>query len=197
MKIFSLKSINFGKKIPIKTCKILDKKQGELVDATIYEHDCKDLSDAYEVQKLDKFFAFKELLVSGMHRKFLNQKIGLETQEHYYSLQNSNGEILGCCRTLENKDININLLSSKKGGRYKYIGQNIVSAIGEKVLNQNSGELKVMAPIESSEKFYEDACGFKKEIHEGIFEQYYTYYMPRKDIADFVNRVENKTKIRT
>ena len=115
MKIFSLKSINFGKKIPIKTCKILDKKQGNLVDATIYEHDCKDLSDAYEVHKLDKFFAFKELFVSGMHRKFLNQKIGLETQEHYYSLQNSNGEILGCCRTLENKDINLNIsLNAKK-----------------------------------------------------------------------------------
>ena len=63
MKIFSLNNINFCKKIPINSCKVIDKKDGKHKEATVYEYDCKDLFDIYEVSKLGSNFSFKDFSV--------------------------------------------------------------------------------------------------------------------------------------
>ena len=37
-----INNISFGKKIPLTTCQIQDKKTGKFVPATLFEYDCKD-----------------------------------------------------------------------------------------------------------------------------------------------------------
>ena len=159
MKIFSLNSINFGKKIPIKECKIIDKKQNKATSATIYEHDCTDLFDAYEIKNADI----------------------------------KDGEVLGICHTSEEKDIEVALLSSKKSGNYKYIGQNILSALAQKTQEQGGEELKISAVLEEAEDYYEKACGFEKRIN-GVIEPYPTYHLTKANIPKFIEKVRAKTE---
>ena len=192
MQIFSVNNLSFKAKFPISNCHILDKKQNNFVEATVFEHDCKDLFDAYEVQKTDKDFAFRDLFLSGMHKKFINNKIGLNTTGHYYTLQKKDGEILGLCHTTEDKDIEVALLSSRKFGNYKYVGQNILSALAQKTMEQNKEELKVGCVLEEAEDFYEKACGFEKRLN-GVIEPYYTFHLSKENIPNFIEKVKKKT----
>ncbi|MBR2387031.1 hypothetical protein IKA92_07040 [bacterium] len=192
MKIFSLNNINFGKKIPLKECYVIEKKNNKQTPATVYEHDCTDLFDAYEVQKSNKNFAFRDLIISGMHKKFINNRAGIKSTGHYYTLQKNDGEILGLCHTTEDKDVEVALLSSRKLGKYKYVGQNILSALAQKTISQNKEELKVTSVLEEAEDFYEKACGFEKRFHDG-YEPYFTFHLSKENIPNFIEKVEKKT----
>ena len=53
-------NISFGKKIPLTTCQIQDKKTGNFVPATLFEYDCKDEDDILEI-----VFTGKQWYISG------------------------------------------------------------------------------------------------------------------------------------
>ena len=195
MQITSFKNINFGKKIPINSCKILDKTKGKYIDATVYEYDCKDLNDVYEVKKLDNSWSFKDLFVSGMHEKFITNMIKQpDNDNHYYSIEDENQKIVGLCHTKENEnEINVKLLASQSGGKYKYVGQNMLSAMAQKILKTNKEIFRITGVLKDVSGFYEKTCGFE----EGDRCKYipcYEYHLSKENLEGFIENVSAKTQ---
>jgi len=100
----SISSISFGAKIPVAKCQVLDKRENKFINATVYEYDCKDLEDIFEVGDLDESWEFQDLYTSSMHKKYIYQRDGRgDTGLSFYCLKNSDDEMLGVCQTEEKK----------------------------------------------------------------------------------------------
>lgn len=191
MKIFP---VTFGRKIPISQYKVLDKEQNRFIDATVYEYDCKDLYDVYEVSSLDESWTFKELIKTAMHTKFMNNLIGRDDGgKHFYCIQNTKNEMLGLCQTQETENsISVKLLVSDPQKGHKYIGQSMLSALGEIVLKTGKEKLSAKTVLVDVIDFYEKKCGFSrcpkdpKKIGED-------YEIKQEDIPELIEKTKNKT----
>lgn len=193
MNIFPL---SFGRKIPINQCQILDKQQNKYIEATVYEYDCKELHDVFEVSSLDATWTFKDLLTTSMHTKFMNNLIGRDNgAEHFYCIKDKKGEMLGLCQAQETENsIDVRLLVSKPDKKHKYIGQSMLSTLGEIVLKTGKEKLGAKTVLTDVRDFYEKKCGFKRCPKDSKkFGQ--DYEITREDIPKLIKETKRKTLI--
>ena len=74
----NISPVSFGKKIPISNCKVVDKKENKLINATLYEYDCKDLGDYYDVKDLKGRWNFKDMIAEEIYIKFFKSMAGIQ-----------------------------------------------------------------------------------------------------------------------
>ena len=190
--------ISFGKKIPVNTCSIYDKRRRKYVEATVYEIDCKDKSDVDYIKRMEGNWIYKDQISYGIERKYNrltgeNAKFWERAKEQgiedngYYSLEAPNKEVLCVCETEPfGREVDISFLESKRNWRYKYAGQAMLASVANNLLGSEQ-ILTVKAPANSAMGFYENACGFRKNP------KYSGYEMSQKDMGDFIQRTEEKT----
>ena len=186
--------ISFCKKIPLNNCQVIDKIQNAPIKATVYEYDCNDLEDVYEVGDLDDSWAFRDFFTSGMHSQFLKGMIGRRDDSyHYYCAKDENDNMLGLCQTTEDDNsINVKLIVSNPSPRYKYVGQTILASLGQKAINKDIEELKVKAALNDVYGFYE-TCGFEQDFdRKETFAR--DYKMKKGSIPSFIKRTQEKVE---
>jgi len=157
--------ITFGNKIPCAKCQIRDIRQNKNVEATLVEFDCKDLSDIDEMAKLNSDWTYKEDVISNMIDLYQihQMKVPKKSPMAFFALENDNGEIIGFSQIKkENPEIVLNFLESEKNGRYKYIGQNIISCLCSLADSEYFKRICIPAPTSSAFNFYTKKCGFRK-----------------------------------
>ncbi len=193
-----INTINFGKLIPVNQCRVINRSEDKLVNATIYEYDCKDLFDVYEVGDLDYSWDFRDLITSGMHSKYLNQVVGKEdNKNHYYCAKDDDGNIIGLCYTNEDTDsIDIKLVTSEQDKKYKYVGQSILTSLAQKVLNTGREKLKIKAALSDVKDFYAKACGFRCTT-QGKSPFGDDFEITKEEIPAFIARTNHKKEIQT
>jgi hypothetical protein len=77
-------------------------------------------------------------------------------------------------------------LDTKKGKKYKYVGQTLLATITREVHKKSGDILSVFGAVESAMDFYEKICGFKI----GEFDRPYIFY---EEIPDFIKQTEERT----
>ena len=193
----NISPINFCRKIPINQIKVVDKKLEKPISATVFEYDCDDLEDIYEVGDLDMSWSFGEMIASNMHRQFLKNKIMQKDESlHYYCAKDGLNRMLGLCQTVENDDsIDVKLIVTNPSRRYKYVGQAILATLGQKALNEDVKRLNIKAALSDVYGFYEDACGFERDLSRGTDVFGRDYKMESENIPAFIQRTKNKTEL--
>ena len=186
--------ISFGKRIPISTCNIYNKKTKEFESATLYEADCKDQKDVFCFKNLESSWEYKDAVAMRAFSKYLieseikpNGINGINSQfDKFYTLVTKDGHIASICETQPYKgDINIKYLESNPNKQYKYAGQAMLAS----VLRLESGsdhDIKVCAPSKSALDFYSKVCEFKDSPQDIGFE------LSQENIDNFVQKVEEK-----
>ena len=119
-------NISFGKKIPLTTCQIQDKKTGNFVPATLFEYDCKDEDDILEIVFTGKQWYFSEAIIKNMDKKFQLNKLFEENpllkktkfrkepkskddyDKRFFVMQLQDGKTVGICQA-QNKDNSLKL----------------------------------------------------------------------------------------
>ncbi|MBQ9149926.1 hypothetical protein IJX73_03240 [bacterium] len=189
----TVNSISFGAKIPTTRCQILDKQKNEFIPATVYEYDCNDIEDVYEIGDLDESWQFGEDVASKMHAKYLKRNTPkAENNIHYYSLKTGN-EVVSICQTQENdRSIGVKLIESSHDGKYKYAGQAMLASLGAKALSEENQTLKICGALPEAYHFYEDVCQFRCTT-PGYNILGYQFDTTRDELADFVDRTESRT----
>lgn len=153
--------ISFGQKIPVLNCKVKDNKQNKFVEATLFQLDCKDDSDLKVFEDLDDSWIYKEDVLSKM--KNVRRTIKFKSSPNsFYELENSKGEVIGFVQTKnEIPNLIIDFLESEHGGKYSYVGQNILAMLSTIAIENNFKKIVVPVPIREARDFYIEKCGFK------------------------------------
>ena len=75
----------------------------------------------------------------GIEEAILLKNIGEKNDDIlYYCIKDSNGEIVSLCYTKSTPNtIEVKLINSKKNSNYKYVAQNMLAIIAQKVLSGN------------------------------------------------------------
>ena len=183
----NISSPSFGKKIPIATCKVQDKKTRQFEPVTIYKVDCADSSDIREINDLQGSWRFKKRIVEDMNSKHQLQKYGEDDGYNaFYVIQSEDNTILGMSETEEIDDgiHNINYIETKSPKRF--VGQVLIATIGQDVINQYGKALTVTEPEGDAYEFYTDVCGFS-EIDDDYLR------MTSRQIDRFIEQTEDRT----
>lgn len=181
--------VTFGKQIPLIRCNVQDNKTKQFVPATLYETDCKNISDYETVSKAKGDWRFKNFILSNMRNKMLVNNIpGLNTSDKFYLLKtDADNSLIGIVQTCNKKDkVCIKYIESKQDGKYKYAGQNMVASLAQNSIKGNGRILIVDAPIASAIPFY-IAKGFR-------FYDYGKLVLPIENAYDLIEATEEKTK---
>lgn len=171
-------NISFGKKIPITTCQIQDKKTGKYIPATFYEYDCKDEEDILELVFTGSKWYFVDSIVKNMSEKLkinemfkTDEKSDLRNHpiiknnlnKRFFSLQLNDGKILGICQARnKNSSLDIDYIESQNCN-HKYIGLNMLASLGIKSLQENKGNVIIGLSTTEARSFYTDKCGFETD----------------------------------
>ena len=187
----NINPISFTRKIPVSQCMLKDLSENKPVSATCYEYDCKDLFDIAEIDNLDSTWDFKYLFRTGMQAKYLCENIGEKNDNaHYYCIKDSNGEIAGLCYTKSTPNtIEVKLINSKKNSNYKYVAQNMLAIIAQKVLDTGKEKLVIKQALQDVFDFYGKTCGFKISRQNFLGRD---YEIDREDIPNFINLVQRR-----
>lgn len=183
----NLSPVSFGAKIPIAQCKVQDKKTKQFEPVTICRVDCKDSSDIKEIEDLSGNWRFKQRIVKDMQDKHRLQRFGEDDgYNSFYVIQDKDDKILGMSETEEIDDgiHNINYIETKSQKRF--VGQVLIAAIGQDVINQYGKALTVTEPEGDAYEFYTDVCGF-----EDIDDEYLK--MNSRQINNFIEQTEDRT----
>ena len=190
-------NISFGKQIPISQCKLLDKKTDRFVDATLFEFDCKDMSDLYYFKGDNRSWTYKPHLLRDMFFKRENlayynslseiQKEAIN-ENRYYALSTENDKLVGICETHgTGNQVDVYYLETEENHRYKYAGQSILASLSKQLLNNFTNPvLTVNYPHNTARNFYINKCGFKSKDAVSLS-------MSKKELSAFVNKFECKT----
>ncbi len=155
--------ISFGKKIPVANCKIKDIQKNRFVDATLYEFDCKDLSDIEEIKKLYGNWHFKNSVANEMRRKYSYFKNYKKQNNHHFFVLEADKEPVGIAGIKhEEPNLILNYLESEHEGRYKYIGKNMINLFGKIAVKNHLKRIYIPIPLKSSRDFYIKKCMFKE-----------------------------------
>ena len=178
---------SFGKNIPIAQCKVQDKTTKQFEPVTIYTADCRDLSDISEIEDLPNFWHYKHIIAAGMDLK--NNQIeasGEDDDRTFYLLKDKSGAILGISETEEVDDgiHNINFIETNSAKRY--VGQVLIAAIGQDIINKHGDALIITDPVEPAFDFYTETCGFEEDSDY--------LKMNVEQINQFIEQTENRTK---
>ncbi len=183
-------NISFGRKVPITRCKIQDTSTGKFERATVSQIDCKDESDILEIKNLPDIWRYKLSIAKNMERKHhLLKNFGQEDYSTFYVLQDKDDKIIGLSQIEETEDgvYDLTYLESSSLGRKKYVGQALLAAVAEDVLQKRGTKLTVNDAVDSAFNFYTDTCGF---------EDVYGYYlkMNREQMNQFIEQTEDRTQ---
>ena len=182
-------NISFGKKIPIALAQIQNKKTEEFEQATIYEVDCKDEHDLFEVRNDSKNWNFPDAFATNMHCKYVTHKqYKVNNASSFYILQNQDYETLGRIQidTEDYDKYTVEWLDTKKNNGYRFVGQTLLATAAKEVLDNNGSTLAVLGAVEDAIPFYTDVCQFQ-EVGKDRF------YMDKDEIKDFIRRTEKRT----
>lgn len=181
-----LSSISFGKKIPIMQCKVQNRKTNNFVPSTIYEYDCKDPNDAKEIDKISDLWIFKPEFYHLAKDKFQFPQKHNNTK--IYSLETSDGNILGLINFSNNENINnIDILETKPFSGHKYVGRLLIAAVAKRTLINGYKKLTVDHPMRTAVDYYTKECGFKET--DGI-----PLEMDRLQMKKFIKESKEKTQ---
>ena len=181
-------AISFGKRIPKMQFFIQRKDTEEFVPAIFSEVDCKDYEDYTDVKKLDRKWTFKDSIAQRIAEKNSMQLyLKKSTGTSVYEMHDINGELIGLVQTeTQNGICNIEYIESKPNNEYRYVGQSIVTAIGQEALTKNCHLLTVLAPVDDAIPFYTNTCGFKR------FGEF-SLKMNFKQIQELIEKTAQKT----
>ena len=181
-------NVSFGQRIPTAICNVLDTKENKYVPALVCELDCRDKSDIDRIAAIDGDWVHKDTIELNMKSKYSDIRRGKENDTRIYTLENADGEILGmtCVDDLE-KNVEVRFIESRSDHRYKYVGQNLLASLGQRVLNSRQNRLIICSAVSSAFDFYEKVCGFKDIGYSNL-------EMNRMDLHRFIRRTEEKTQ---
>jgi len=186
--------INFGKKIPIAQCQIQDRTTKNPTSATIYEYDCKDSSDYWDLYRISKEqeWVFADIIATKADDKYN----GSYPDERIYALEDKSGKTVGLCNFRENKDkIEVQYIDSKSSRKYKYIGQTMLAFLAQKALYENKKELRINNASTLAFKFYKKCC-FKYDWSE-LSNGQSDFYLKREKLHLLIRKNQKNTKSET
>ena len=157
--------------------------------ATIYEVDCKDKHDIFEVRNDSKNWNFPHEFATNMHCKYVTHKqYKVNNASSFYILQNQDYETLGRIQidTEDYDKYTVEWLDTKKNNGYRFVGQTLLATAAKEVLDNNGSTLAVLGAVEDAIPFYTDVCQFQ-EVGKDRF------YMDKDEIKDFIRRTEKRT----
>lgn len=160
-----LPSISFGQKIPIAKCHIQDRKNNSVVDATIVEYDCNDLSDMAEIKNL-KNWTYSKFMSDNMSRVFKTKQY-LTPSYSFFAIENDKKEIVGIASTKSiGEELILDSLESSPDKKYKYVGKNMLTFLKNYSLSKGLKKIYIPIAVESARDFYIKKCGFKQSGFE-------------------------------
>lgn len=185
-----IQNISFTRKIPIATCHIKERETGNFKKATIFEYDCRDLSDIKDLENLaltyDWQYAFE--IMGHAYSKFYDIQKGRQVGQ-IYSMEDDNGQIVGLCDTDRGEKTKIVYLEAHDRDKYCYIGQNFIATLAKKALNQTKQSLTICDVQKNAIDFYQKACGFKNfKEDEGII----NIEIKRCELPGFIRQTEER-----
>ena len=184
------KILSFGKQIPTIRCNVQETKTKKFVPATLYEADCKNISDYETVRKAKGDWCYKDYILSNMRAKMLINNIpGIKTSDKFYILkEDKNDDVIGMVQVRDKDDnVCIKYIESKRDGKYKYAGQNMVASIADRLIKRNGKAVIIDAPIASAIPFYTTKCHFQ-------FYDYGKLILPAENAIDFIKMNGDKTQ---
>ena len=198
-------NISFGKKIPLTTCQIQDKKTGNFVPATLFEYDCKDEQDILEIVFTGKQWYFSEAIIKNMDKKFQLNKLFEEnpllkktkfrkepkSKDDYYKrffvMQLQDGKTIGVCQA-QNKDNSLKLdYLESQNNNHRFIGTTILASLGIKTLQDGINSITIDSGTTEAEDFYTDKCGFKHYTDD-------TFKLDKRHIKKLIKQTQKETQ---
>ena len=160
--VMHISPISFGKKFKVGECQIKDIRQNKVAKATIYQFDCKDYSDIEEISRLDDDWQFKNVILSKMIGIY-NSLSYKQNHCSFYTMENDEGRTIGLLQTKDYKpELDLDYIESKGEGRYKYIGQSMLSFLCKFALENDFKNIYVPIPVLEAWDFYTKVCKFRK-----------------------------------
>lgn len=189
-----MNNISFGAKIPIALCQIKNAKTNEPTSATIYEYDCKDPQDVWEIERINSKLNWYFANNIGIRADLKYQGCKSYQNNGIYSIEDINGKTICLCCTEEYAaNTKVKFIETKTGGKYKYAGQAMLAAIAKRMLtNQKQRKMIISNAQEGAFGFYEK-CGFHEDNSEAEY-KIINYQMPRKEMPFFIRKTEEKTQ---
>ena len=181
-----MQPISFGRKIPVATCNIQNKRTKELSKAIIYEHDARDSADVQYFKNLPKHWKFGREVSENISLKHAFQHVYVN--DRYFSIENKEGMPIGLMQISDNCDfIDVEFLEAHDRKKYNFIGTNLLAYAGMTTLNEGQDRLIISEALKKARPFYIEHCGFRQ--NNKILE------MKREEIPNFVQKSQAKTKI--
>ncbi|MBQ8886986.1 MAG: hypothetical protein IJY61_04725 [Candidatus Gastranaerophilales bacterium] len=183
-------NISFGKKIPIATGNIQNRKTGEFERATVYELDCRDESDFQEVLLSRKDWNFNWEIYDNMQHKYnvLAHRIKMNP-DFFYILQTKDNETVAMAEISkwENNLFSIDWLDTKINNPYKFVGQTFLACLAKESLANGGSAFAVLESMEDAIPFYTDVCKFTDCGKSG-------FHMDKEQMREFISRTEERTQ---
>ena len=179
-------TISFGKKIPVATCNIKNSTNMQPCHATIFEHDCADISDYEEISNLKGHWEYKDAIAKEALKKYEHPISNIGTK--IYSISTQTGKTVGLMETCEyNKMCSIEHLESHYKGLYQGIGTALLSFLAQQKTKQNVSHIFVTNPAKTAKKFYTEHCFFNKTDTIAL-------ELNREGMTKLIAKHEDKTK---
>ncbi len=178
-------NISFGKKVPIMQCKVVNTKTMEYIPATIFEYDCKDKTDADDINAIDGYWFYKnEIFFTAKDKiQFPKKKRDIRI----FSLENNKGKTIGLMQCSKNgNQCDVNLLEKRFLDKHKYVGSVLLAAAAKETLKSQADKLTVSSPVPEARDFYINGCGFKATSTKNL-------EMNQEQIEKFIKQTEQKT----
>ena len=81
----------------------------------------------------------------------------------FYIMQKEDGEIVGITEVKKDApDLNLEYIESENQGKYKYVGQSMIAALGKVAKNEKLKRIYIPVPVDTAVSFYKWKCGFKE-----------------------------------
>lgn len=185
-----ISNISFARKIPVASCQIKERETDNFKKATIYEYDCKDLSDIKDLENLaltfDWEYAFE--IMGHAYSKYYQTQKGDKVGQ-VFSMEDEAGNIVGLCDTDRGEKTQIVYLEAHDRDKYCYIGQNFIAMLSKRALNHTKQSLTICDIQESAMDFYKKTCGFKNFIKN---DRITNVEVPRHELPQFIRQTEKR-----
>ena len=179
-------NISFGKKFPIASCSIINEACKQPQSATIFEHDCKDITDYEFFKNLSGIWEYKDNVAKAALDKFNFPLSNLGTK--IYSLETNKGKITGIMETTEyGKTCVVEHLESHYKGLYSYSGSTLLAFLAQQKINQNVSSIYITNPAKKARRFYTQHCFFQQNGPLAL-------ELNKKGMEELIKKTKKKTK---
>lgn len=185
-----INNISFGRKVPIYKAAVIHNHRKEPV--TLYQYDCKDMSDLDSFDSIKGEWDFKEQISRLLYNSIReNKSFGHRSHDVYVLESNKNNDILamGAFTTRYTGNI-LSYIESKSDKKYKYIGSTFLAATGKHLLKQQRPHMKVGYSLQSAIPFYQK-LGFVQSRNIGN-----EFQASEKELNKLIKYAQRKTRSR-